>query len=1315
MIIQAVLRDAEEKQLTNEAVTIWLDNLRDLAYDAEDILDEFATEALKRKLTAEHDQASTGKFWNLIPNYVNCFNPSTVKFNISMDSKIKTITTRLEDLCKQRIELGLQLIPEGTTTLAQQRLASSSVPTERAVYGRDEDKAKILEMVLSDEASDPNFCVIPIVGMAGVGKTTLAREIYHDKAVADFKFDIKAWVCVSDDFDVLNISRALLESITSEPRDLKTLNEVQVRLKKAVDGKKFLLVLDDVWNENYSSWEVLKSPFMAVAPKSKIIVTTRHRNVASTMGTIELYNLKHLSDEDCWSVFIKHACESKDISAYRISELFRDKVVRKCGGLPLAASTLGGLLRSKRHDEWEDILSSNIWDLPQQSDILPVLRLSYYHLPSHLKRCFAYCALFPKDYEFREKELVFLWMAEGIIQQSRNNKQLEDWGSDCFHNLASRSIFQRSGNFTQTFTMHDLFHDLAQLVSGETNFRMESNKQIRRFQRTRHFSYIREIYENKNIMSSRYPSFVAFSNLLTKFKRLRVLSLRNYYINELPNSIGGLRHLRYLNLAGTRIRSLPESTSSLLNLQILILRDCSRLLKLPSNLRNLINLRHLDIMGANLVRGMPLGMKELKQLQTLSNYIVAKGTGSNLKDLKNLKFLRGELCISGLENVNDSWDAREAALCEKQNLEVLLLEWKSEFDSSRGRVVEENVLGMLQPHENIKKLTIRNYVGGKFPFWIGDRSYSKIEVLKLESCENCRTLPSLGLLNSLKHLTIKGMSGLKSIGFEIFGEDCSNSFQSLETLRFENLLEWVHWNTIKEKEQAEVFSGLRELSIVKCPILSRKLPDRLTSLEKLVISKCAELVVPVSSFPMLCKLELGECKGMSMTISNNSLNIYGCKGMLYNSPTELLRPVTISNILEFAKFLKLGFQRVETLALGYSQHIKPLWKQNDDFQFDKQAQELQILSYPEEVSIEENCVSFLSFPEMNFVPNNLRFLKIVNSTALKALPDGIIQNNAQLERLSIEGCDSLTFIVKGKWPSSLQWLEIWNCQKLQRLVDDEEDSYASSSSSSLLSSSMTLKHLVISNCPELTILSSSSQLFEALEYLRISNCSKLETIPDGLHNLSSLQKIGIGNCPSLVSFPERGLPRNISSVSIFRCEKLKALPNNLHKLDSLQELSIKECPSVISFPEEGFPTNLISLGIADLKICKALMHWGLHRITSLTQLQIDGCHDAECFPDIGGRMILPTSLIYLGIFRLPKLESLSSQCFQSLIFLKFLDIIDCPKLKCFPRVGLPNSLLELNIYDCPPLRKQCNRDKGKEWAKIAHIPHVVIDGKFIYD
>ncbi|KAF2319716.1 hypothetical protein GH714_018197 [Hevea brasiliensis] len=278
--------------------------------------------------------------------------------------------------------------------------------------------------------------------MGGVGKTTLARLVYNDE-LSQQNFHLKAWVCVSDEFDILRITKSILESITLQSCDLKELNQVQLQLHQWLAGKKFLIVLDDIWNNNFDDWNTLCSPLVHGAPGSTVIVTTRDMSIARMMKTIQSYNLNCISNEDCWLLFLDHAFHSRSVPVADPNlQVIREKVINKCCGLPLAARTLGGLLRSKPREDWENEMNSKIWYLQgDNNDILPVLRLSYYHLPSHLKRCFAYCAIFPKDYVFGKKQLALLWMAEGLIEQ-RDDQLMEDVGEEYFQDLCSRSLFK---------------------------------------------------------------------------------------------------------------------------------------------------------------------------------------------------------------------------------------------------------------------------------------------------------------------------------------------------------------------------------------------------------------------------------------------------------------------------------------------------------------------------------------------------------------------------------------------------------------------------------------------------------------------------------------------------------------------------------------------------------------------------------------------------------------------------------------------------------------------------------------------------------
>ncbi|GLT87564.1 hypothetical protein SLE2022_056430 [Rubroshorea leprosula] len=339
-----------------------------------------------------------------------------------MASRVEEITARLRRIEAGTSTLGLMSLTMGLedkySKVAAGRLSTTSL-LEHRVYARENDKEAILQLLLSDEGNQEPYSVIPIVGMGGIGKTTLARLIYNDDKLKG-RFGLKAWVCVSEDFDVHRITRAILEQVHTENCDKKELTPLQERLKDKLSGQKFLLVLDDIWNEDYELWENLQRPFLRGAPGSKIIITTRSENIGKMMrGNDRVHHLSLLEDDACLSLFAQHILGAENFDAYPDLKGVGEKIVEKCKRLPLAIKTLGGLLRGKaNHAEWENILNSEIWDLTAgNGSILPALKLSYNHLPSHLKRCFGYCSIFPKDYEFDEGELVLLWMAEGLLQQ----------------------------------------------------------------------------------------------------------------------------------------------------------------------------------------------------------------------------------------------------------------------------------------------------------------------------------------------------------------------------------------------------------------------------------------------------------------------------------------------------------------------------------------------------------------------------------------------------------------------------------------------------------------------------------------------------------------------------------------------------------------------------------------------------------------------------------------------------------------------------------------------------------------------------------
>ncbi|XP_030936080.1 putative disease resistance RPP13-like protein 1 [Quercus lobata] len=471
--ISEVLDDAEEKQITKESVKTWMGELEDLASDADDILDEFATEALRRKVNAE--EPSTSKIRKFVPACCVGLNPSSIMFNANLRSKIKEINKKLQEIVTRKNDLKLEDFARGRTRTITSRVPATSL-VESHTYGREEDKEAIIKL-LSDESGGAQFSTISILGMGGLGKTTLAQLVYNDDKVGSY-FDVKAWGCVSQNFDILRVTKEILQDITSETCNDDSLNLVQRKLKEQLSGKRFLLILDDVWIKNYSDWTTLCLPFVSGAPGSKILITTREANVSSIMGATHPYKLRELSNDACLTMFTQHALGTSDfVERLKVEE--SQKILERCKGLPLAAKALAGLLRTYDRDEWKDVLNGRIWDLlEEKTDVPSTLRLSYLCLPSNLKKCFAYCSLFPKDYNFEEEELVLLWMAEGLVRETKGEKPMEDLGDEYFRDLLKRSFFQQSSSYRSLFVMHDLMHDLAQWAAGDFYCRLEDAKSL---------------------------------------------------------------------------------------------------------------------------------------------------------------------------------------------------------------------------------------------------------------------------------------------------------------------------------------------------------------------------------------------------------------------------------------------------------------------------------------------------------------------------------------------------------------------------------------------------------------------------------------------------------------------------------------------------------------------------------------------------------------------------------------------------------------------------------------------------------------------
>ncbi|KAJ9685486.1 hypothetical protein PVL29_017504 [Vitis rotundifolia] len=1256
--IEAVVDDAENKQIKEKAVKVWLDDLKSLAYDIEDVVDEFDTEAKQRSLT-EGPEASTSKVRKLIPTF-GALDPRAMSFNKKMGEKINKITRELDAIAKRRLDFHLREGVGGVSFGIEERLPTTSLVDESRIHGRDADKEKIIELMLSNEATQVDkVSVISIVGMGGIGKTTLAQIIYNDGRVEN-RFDMRVWVCISDDFDVVGITKAILESITKRPCEFKTLESLQENLKNEMKEKRFLLVLDDVWNEKSLRWDLLQAPFNVAARGSVVLVTTRNETVASIVRTMPSYQLGQLTDEQCWLLFSQQAFKNLNSDACQNLESIGRKIAKKCKGLPLVVKTLAGLLRSKQDSTaWNEVLNNDVWDLPnEQNSILPALNLSYYYLPTTLKRCFAYCSIFPKDYVFEREKLVLLWMAEGFLDGSKKGETVEEFGGICFDKLLSRSFFQRYHNNDSQFVMHDLIHDLAQFISEKFCFRLEGEQRNQISKEIRHSSYICQYSKvSKNVKSflgiyslraflalppysdpppNFYLSKEVSHCLLSTLRCLRVLSLTYSDIEELPHSIENLKHLRYLDLSHTPIRTLPESIIALFNLQTLMLSECKYLVDLPTKMGRLINLRHLKIDGTKLER-MPMEMSRMKNLRTLTTFVLGKHTGSRVGELSGLSHLSGTLAIFKLQNVADARDALESNIKGKECLNRLELNWEDDNAIAGDSHDAASVLEKLQPHSNLKELSIGCYYGAKFPSWLGEPSFINMVHLQLSNCKNCASLPPLGQLRSLQNLSIVKNDVLKKVGQEFYGNGPSSfkPFGSLQTLVFKEISVWEEWDCFGV--EGGEFPRLNELSIESCPKLKGDLPKHFPVLTSLVILECGQLACQLPEAPSIQKLNLKECD-----------------------------EVVLRSVVRLPSITELEVSNICSIQV----ELPPI---------------LLKLTSLRELVIKE-CQSLSSLPEMG-LPPMLETLRIQKCHILETLPEGMTQNNTSLQSLYIKDCDSLTSL---PIISSLKSLEIKRCGKVELpLPEETTHNYYP-----------WLTYLEIGgSCGSLT--SFPLAFFTELENLEFWNCENLESfyIPDGLRNmdLTSLRMIEIRDCPNLVSFPQGGLPAsNLRHLWMDNCKKLKSLPQRMHTLlTSLEYLGLVDCPEIVSFPEGGLPTNLSSLEIWNChKLLESRKEWGLQTLPSLRELTIVGGTEEGLESFSEEWLLLPSILFSLGIYGFPDLKSLDNLGLQNLTSLEELVIVNC-------------------IEECPLLKKRCQRDKGKEWRKIAHIPRIYMDGEVI--
>ncbi|GKV46843.1 hypothetical protein SLEP1_g53804 [Rubroshorea leprosula] len=941
-LMESVLTNADQTQ-SDEATRDWLQRLQDAADDLRDLLDEDAYGVHRHKGRIQ------SQFRKQVHNFL--FTPK------SMLSKIKEINVSFTEILEE--SNGIRLINHNQNREAPRREADESFYKFK-VLQRDDDVSKI-ESLLDELSQTDRLSGLSIVGMPGVGKTTVARSIFV-RARENHPSSLVAWVPVRKDLQEEMILGQMLEYLDSHAAGMTDIDPILSHLKPMLENKKILLILDGLWNEKHAQGLkefICRLPQWFATARISVVITTSNKEVASLMmDTIpwHKYELQKLSNEDCWLIMEDNVLRSPNRTSIEDPQLLLigKDIAKQCGGLPLVAAVLGKHLGAHIGvNEWSAIRYNEAWHAPHRQEILSQLKKSYDHLPLHLKKCFSFCSIFPKEkiVKISRDELVQCWMANGFLSKSNdsNSDKVEDVGNRCFNYLVSNYLLEvvdmdECGNI-KFCKMHDEVHNLALLSAKCETYIWPDTHPVEESVRHMRVQSDQNLQDVPEGVAQRLHSLFLDVDVLHRMPKnsrsLRLLKLAAANANELKSSLDRLKyHMKYLDISGSAIERLPKSVSELYNLQTLRFTGCNSLEKLPSGIENLVNLRHIYFDDE---RHVPISIGRLTSLQTLPLFVVGSEKGRRIEELKSLNQLRGKLKICKLELVSQS-EAREARLEDKGELIELQFVWSEDRANSDKDMV---VLEGLQPHSNLKSLTIEKYRGGSCPSWM--MNLEQLVNLKLIDCNECGDISCLELLPELEVLNIKAVPNVKRIGRMSYHQSSSMAsssqgggqsikpFPALRKLELSNMAQLEEWTGA---QGMIVFPCLEELHIQHCPELKTWCTSSsqgggqsilpFPALKKLTLREMTNLegwktAQGMVVFSHLEELHIGDCSELKTWCASNSQGRGGS-----STPFPALRKLTLSNMKKLEKWTEaqgmVVFDCLEELHILDCPVLNTLWE-----------------------------------------------------------------------------------------------------------------------------------------------------------------------------------------------------------------------------------------------------------------------------------------------------------------------------------------------------------------------------------------------------
>ncbi|KAF5197405.1 Disease resistance rpp13-like protein [Thalictrum thalictroides] len=745
-LMQSFLMDADRLKRKHQTLQTIMGSLRELVYEAEDILADCETRSKDEEQFVERCSM--------------CFSPSfsDLPFLYQTGKRLREINQKITDI-KGNISsyLGVSFFGQTSTVAEDQNNQisrwSSSIYQHTEVVGLEEDTQKIKEWIF---AANHGLLAVGIVGMGGLGKTTTAQSVYNDKEVEDH-FEKRMWVSVSQTFTVEQIMRSLLKNLgdgsVTDDKD-----ELLRKIHQYLQGKRYLIVMDDVWSKDYSWWHRV-SEGLPRGNGSSVIITTRIEEVARKMGVTEerTHSPKFLSEANSWKLFRKISfADTAGECTHPELESVGKEIVQKCKGLPLAIKAVGGIMlcKSPYLSEWRRIADNFREDLAENDDSVKAsLQVSYDELPSSLKSCFLCFSLYPEDSVISKEQLIHWWIGEGFLPV-RNGRSALEVGNDCFSGLMNRCLIEAvdktyNGKIV-TCKMHDMVRELAIKLAAEDTF--STSKGLK----SRHLALKSDIDHKcfqtnlklRALLSTPKTGEVnkVASRVAAKFcecQYLRVLDLSKSifetHLTSLLDHIGSLRHLSYLSLSNTHpLVEVPRSMDQLSNLQILDFSYCQNLKVLPSSITNLRKLIVLDVSHCGSLAYLPKGLGRLSNLQALLGFRPARldqCKGCRIAELRTLAQLATlDLRLTHGDSIGDD---EVDVLSDLQQLQVLTI---SCFGSLGTDLTQK--INKLSPPQQLLELCVKFFPGDMSPSWINPISIPLLRSLSISSGNLVKMNPS---------------------------------------------------------------------------------------------------------------------------------------------------------------------------------------------------------------------------------------------------------------------------------------------------------------------------------------------------------------------------------------------------------------------------------------------------------------------------------------------------------------------------------------------------------------------------------------------